>query len=149
MKKVTLTYCIEINATPQTIFEYVSNWEKQSDWILFTTVQLVQGVPHQKDPLLLAVTKFGPLKIADTMIVTDWLPYERIVVEHTGRIVLGKGVFTIVKLSKETCTFTWQEITPIPFGIIGQIGFIFAKPVMNVVFNKSLKKLKNIIETAL
>lgn len=146
MKIVTLTFSIVINSTPQTIFEYVSDWEKQSDWILFTTVKLVEGLPNQKDPLLLAVTKFGPLKVVDTMVVTDWQPYERIVVEHTGRIVLGKGVFTIKNTINEASTFTWQEITPIPFGLFGQICLVLAKPVMNIVFGKSLRKLKNNIE---
>lgn len=148
MKTVTLTFSIAIYANPQKIFEYVSNWEKQSDWILFTKVKLLQGTPNQKDSLLLAVTKFGPLKVADTMIVTDWEPYERIVVEHTGRIVFGKGIFTIKNISKELSTFTWQEITPILFGFIGQFGLVLVKPVINIVFGKFLMKLKDNIETS-
>ena len=39
MNTATLTFSIEINARPKTIFEYVSNWEKQSEWILFTKVK--------------------------------------------------------------------------------------------------------------
>lgn len=146
MSTVTLSFCTEINATPQAVFEYVSDWEKQSEWILFTTVKAVKSTPNQKDSTLLAVTKLGPLKVADEMTVTEWQPYERIVVEHTGRIVKGKGVFTVSETSKDTCVFTWQEVTPVPFGLIGRIGLVFAKPVMSIVFGKSLAKLKNNIE---
>ena len=63
MNSVTLTFSIEINARPKTIFEYVSNWEKQSEWILFTKVKLLKGLPNQKDPLLLAITGVGRLRL--------------------------------------------------------------------------------------
>ena len=109
-------------------------------------MKLLQGAPNQKDPLLLAITKIGPFKVQDTMIVTDWQPHERIVVEHMGRIVLGKGVFTIKEISNEVSSFTWQEITPIPFGPIGRIGLFLVKPILSIVFGKSLKKLKKNIE---
>lgn len=144
MKIVTLTYKINIKASQQTIFDYVSDWEKQSDWIMFTTVKLVSGAPQHKDPILLAITQLGLFKLTDTMVITDWQPNERIVIEHTGRVVLGKGVFTIRKISDEICEFTWQEITPVPFG---QIGLILIKPVFRVFFSRSLKMLKNNVES--
>ena len=143
MNSVTLTFSIEINARPKTIFEYVSNWEKQSEWILFTKVKLLKGLPNQKDPLLLAITGVGPFKVKDTMVITDWHPYKRIVVEHTGRVVLGKGVFIIEEISDKVSKFSWQEITPIPLGFIGQIGLVLIRPIMNIAFGKSLKNLKN------
>jgi len=146
MKTVTLSFNIEICAKPKAIFQYVSDWEKQSEWILFTKVKLLKGAPQQKDPLLLAITKIGPIKVQDTMVVTDWQPFERVVVEHTGRMVLGKGVFTIKKISNDVSSFTWQEITPIPFGIVGRICLVFVKPLLNFLFNASLKKLKNNVE---
>ena len=146
MKTVTLSFNIEICAKPKAIFHYVSDWEKQSEWILFTKVKLIEGSPNQKDPLLLAITKIGPIKVQDTMVVTDWQPFERVVVEHTGRMVLGKGVFTIKKISNDVSSFTWQEITPIPFGIVGRICLVFVKPLLNFLFNASLKKLKNNVE---
>ena len=146
MKTTTLTFSITIHADQQTIFNYVADWEKQSDWILFTTVKKLANTAHQQKPMLLATTKFGPLKFVDTMIVTDWQPYDRIVVEHTGRIILGKGVFTIHKISDNSCEFVWQEITPVPFGSIGRAGLAVIKPLINSMFNMSLKKLKSNIE---
>lgn len=146
MNTVTLSFRIEINATSQVIFEYVSDWERQSEWILFTTVKLVSRTPDHQNSTILAVTKLGPLKVADEMTVTEWQPYERIVVEHTGQVVKGKGVFTVSSASKDTCIFTWQEVVPVPFGFIGQIGLVFAKPLMHAVFGKSLAKLKDNIE---
>lgn len=147
MKTVTLTFRITIRASKQTVFNYVSDWEKQSDWILFTTVKRLSDSTAVKDVNLLAVTKIGPFELLDTMVVTEWQPFEKIVVEHTGRIVLGKGVFSVRQLSGETCEFIWQEITPVPFGIIGRIGLKIFEPVLRIPFSLSVKKLKKNIES--
>jgi hypothetical protein len=81
------------------------------------------------------------------MVVTDWQPNAKIVVEHMGRKILGKGIFKIHKISANNCEFLWEEITPVPFGFIGQTGFVLAKPFIRLLFGLSLKKLKIIIET--
>lgn len=148
MKIVTLTFTITIRASQRTIFDYISNWEKQSDWIMFTTVSRLSDSAIQQDLNLLAITKIGPVRLVDTMVVTDWQPFNRIVIEHTGRIVLGKGIFSVQKVSNDSCKFVWQEITPVPFGLIGQIGLAIFKPIINVPFNMSLKRLKSNIESA-
>ena len=147
MKTVTLTFQITIQATPRVIFDYVSDWEKQSHWILFTTVQKISDPTQKYDTQLLATTKFGPIKFVDMMVVTDWQPFERIVVEHTGRIILGKGVFSVEKVSANSSRFVWQEITPVPFGIFGRLGLAILRPLMNILFGISLKKLRNNIES--
>ena len=146
MKTVTLTFRININTDQQKVFEYVTEWEKQSDWIMFTTVKELSESTTDKDINLLAITKFGPLNLIDTMVVTELKPFERIVVEHTGRVVLGKGVFSIHRLSDKKCEFVWQEITPVPFGIIGQVSVVVLGPIIRLPFQYSLRKLKTNIE---
>ena len=147
MRVTTLTFSIIINASQQTVFDYVSDWEKQSDWIKFTTVQTLSNAA-QDDVNLLAVTRIGPFKLLDTMVVTTWQPHERIIVEHTGRLVLGKGIFSVKSLSDNKCEFTWQEITPVPLGQVGMIVLAVMKPLFRIPFNLSLKKLKSNIESA-
>jgi hypothetical protein len=146
MREVTLVFKVIIKADQKVIFDYVSNWEKQSEWILFTTVNKISAAPDQVGTKLLATTKFAAIKLIDTMIVTEWQPFEKITVEHTGRIILGKGVFKIHSISENNCEFTWEEITPIPFGIFGQIGLLIVKPWMKLLFGISLKRLKSNIE---
>ncbi len=146
MKTVTLSFSIVVNADQKTIFDYVSDWERQSEWILFTTVKDLSPREQPQDHSLLAITKFGPIRLVDTMIVTAWKPYDKIVVEHTGRIVLGKGVFTVTRLSQDSCEFTWREITPVPFGLLGQAVLLIFRPLIRWPFMKSLKTLKAIIE---
>ena len=148
MKTVTLTFSVMIRASQQTIFDYVSDWEKQSDWILFTTVKQLSNSAKRQDADLLAETKLGPIKLVDTMVVTDWQPFKRIVVEHTGRVILGKGIFSVHKISDDSCEFTWEEITPVPFGLIGRVGLTIIMPVIKLLFNSSLKTLKANLEVS-
>ena len=148
MKTVTLTYQINIHADQKTVFEYVADWEKQSDWILFTTVHITAIKERPQDVTLLATTKLGVFKLVDTMVITDWQPCDKIVVEHTGRIVLGKGVFSVQKQPDNSSTFIWQEITPVPFGLVGQLGLFIARPFLKLLFGMSLKKLKLNIESS-
>ena len=146
MNTVTLTYKIAIKAKQSIVFDYVSDWEKQSNWIMFTTVKIVSNSQRPQDTELLATTKIGPLKLADTMVITEWEPHMKIVVEHTGRVILGKGVFNVKEISDDETEFLWQEITPIPFGQLGKIGFFIVKPILNTMFGMSLKRLKRNIE---
>ena len=147
MRTKVLTFKIFINASQQTVFDYVSDWEKQSNWIMFTKVKLLSD-PDQDTPVtLLATTKVGPIKLVDTMVITSWQSPNRIVVEHTGRIILGKGVFQVHKVSDDSCEFEWQEITPIPFGFLGRLGFKIFRPVIYIPFNMSLKRLRSNVES--
>ncbi|GEM_PF-6198130 len=95
MNTKTLTYEITIKTDPHSLFAYVSDWERQSEWILFTNVKIISLTPHQVDTVLVASTSLGPLSVVDTMIVTEWIPLKQISIEHTGRIILGKGIFSI------------------------------------------------------
>ena len=146
MKIATLSYSIRIHRNQKVVFDYISDWEQQSNWILFTTVQVLLKTKQSQDSILLAVTKLGPFKLVDSMVITDWLPYNRIVIEHTGRLVMGKGIFEVKKISDDESEFIWQEVTQVPFGLIGQAILFVAKPILRLMFGASQKKLKLILE---
>ncbi len=149
MKTATLTYSITINASQQTVYDYVSDWEKQSDWIKFTTVHVLSDFAANGEVHLLAITQLGPLKLKDTMVITELHPPDKIIVEHTGRLILGKGIFGVRSLSAGSCEFTWHEITPVPFGRLGMALLPFVKPLLKIPFNMSLRKLKSSIESTI
>ncbi|MBC7546472.1 SRPBCC family protein [Candidatus Saccharibacteria bacterium] len=146
MKTTTLSYSIRIQRNQKVVFDYISDWEQQSNWVLFTTVQVLLKTKQSQDSILLAVTKIGPFKLMDSMVITDWLPYDRIVIEHTGRLVMGKGIFEVKKISDNESEFIWQEVTPVPFGLIGRATLFVAKPILRLMFDASQKKLKAAIE---
>lgn len=148
MHTVTLTFAVTINATAHQIFEYLTDWEQQADWISFTTVQKLSSGPNAVGTEVLAVTALGPLRLVDTMVLTKFMPPLLMSVEHTGRVILGKGVFSVQENSSDTCVFTWQEITPVPFGLAGRAALFVVRPVLKLLFNGSLEKLKQNIEAS-
>lgn len=117
-----------------------------SDWILFTTVRVLTGSVQNRDAILFAVTQLGPFKLEDTMVVTECQPNKKIVIEHSNRSILGKGIFTIREISDDNCEFTWQEITPVPYGLFGRACLVLLKPIMKIFYDISLYKLKRNVE---
>lgn len=109
-------------------------------------VQVLSDTTKYQDLTPLAITELGAVKLVDTIAITDWVPYKRIVIEHTGRVVMGKGVFEVKRINDGDSEFIWQEITPVPYGVIGRAAFFAAKPLLQLLFDVSLKKLKHNLE---
>lgn len=143
MKNFTLKFSVEIKASQKQVFNYLTDWEKQSEWILFTIVSKTSESANQIGTTLSAKTGFGPFSFVDTMTLLEYIPDKLVTVEHTGKIIRGRGVFQIEKLSKNKCIFTWLEITPVPFGFL---GVLVTKPVLKILFGFSLKKLRKNLE---
>ena len=78
-----------IDAPPQTVWAAVTDWPRQSEWMLGTTVRATDlggvGVGGGVE----AFTGVGRLGVLDTMVITEWDPPRRCVVLHTGRLVQG------------------------------------------------------------
>jgi len=145
-KKTTLTYSIVINAKAETVFDYLTDWPKQSEWILFTDVTMTSTPPNKLGTRLVARTHIGPVGFTDTMVITEWSPPFDCTVEHTGKIVKGIGVFSVEKITESKSKFIWNEVNPVPFGAMGGIGLRIIQPFLGLLFNRSLKKMRDNIE---
>lgn len=143
---MNLNHSIVISADAETVFNYMTNWAKQSEWVLFTDVSITSKQQNQIGTTLLARTHLGPIGFTDTMVIKEWLPPNKCTVEHTGKVVRGIGIFTVEKLTDNKTKFTWQEISTVPFGVIGSAGLVIVKPFLSLLFNYSLRKMRNNIE---
>jgi hypothetical protein len=85
------------------------DWPRQGDWMPATTVRVAGTGSSGAGTRLRAVTGVGPLRIVDTMEITDWDPPARCVTRHTGRVLRGEGIFEIRALSTDRCRLTWTE----------------------------------------
>jgi hypothetical protein len=72
-------------------------------------------------------------------VITEWDPPRRVVVQHTGRIVRGPGIFELVPDGERT-TFTWTERLYLPFGLLGLVGWPLVRPVMVAGVRRSLRR---------
>jgi hypothetical protein len=67
------------------------------------------------------------VSFTDTMVITQWEPPVRCVVEHTGRVVRGSGVFEVVPAGAGS-EVRWTERLELPLGAAGRWGWRLARP---------------------
>jgi uncharacterized protein YndB with AHSA1/START domain len=135
---------VAVAAPPEAVFEAVSDWEAQSDWVALTTVTVEPG-GHRVGERLTAVTKLAGLRFSDPMEVSRWEPPRRVDVRHLGRVVRGTGTFTVTP-APGWAWFTWAEDLDLPLGTLGRLGFALLRPAVELMLRRSLTRLARRIE---
>src|ERR1700735_1886067 len=91
MSALGITSRIQVRAAPQRVWALAMDWSRQGEWVPATVVRGGTGVGAQ----VVARTGVGPAGFTDTMVITEWDPPRRCVVQHTGRVVRGLGIFEV------------------------------------------------------
>ncbi|MDF3050116.1 MAG: DNA-3-methyladenine glycosylase [Pseudonocardia sp.] len=123
-ERVTLSVPVDVDAPAETVWTYVTDWERQGEWMLGPRVHVTGGDGRGAGTTLRAVTGIGPLGVPDTMEVVEFRqggPW-RAVVRHTGRVIRGEGFFEVVELGPERSRFTFTELIDLPLGALGRLG---------------------------
>lgn len=138
---------VDIKSTPEKVFDYLTNWPAQSEWIFATRVEIrTLGLAKEVGGQIAAFTGFGPIGFWDYMTITKW-EHPRIVdVIHTGKVVVGTGSMRVEKLTESITRFYWSEDLEIPLGFIGKIGFGLLKPIFLSGVQSSLNKFGRNLE---
>ncbi|MEN9693622.1 MAG: hypothetical protein RLZZ330_1266 [Actinomycetota bacterium] len=136
-----LELSIDINASAESVFRYLTDWPKQSEWMLGTYVEVRSGNQAQElGGEIAAFTGIGPIGFWDTMKITKWEPPFQVDVIHTGKVVRGTGAMRVEKISDSKSRFFWSEDLEIPLGKLGLIGFGLLKPFFIYGVQVSLRK---------
>jgi hypothetical protein len=109
VSSLEITSKVRVLAGPARVWQAAMDWSGQGDWIPATRVRGGTGVGARVE----ARTGFGPVGFTDTMVITEWDPPRRCVVEHTGKLVRGSGVFEVVPGADAT-EFRWTELIDLP-----------------------------------
>lgn len=118
---------VRVAAPATVVWDYVTDWPRQGEWIPFTRVEAVPpgGRADAVGERIRAWTGVGPFGFWDTMTITSWqvdAPVSaRCEVLHTGRVVRGEGEFAVVGEGPGHCVFTWWERLDIPAGPLGAL----------------------------
>lgn len=148
-----------VNAPIALVFDYLTDWPRQGEWMLGTKVELLDRPtadrsirsksPLNENPVALAsrvgerfraFTGIGKIGFWDNMTVTRWQPPYQVDVAHTGRFVRGTGFMHLTEVS-DTCTrFEWSEELEIPLGFLGRIGWPLVRPFFLAGVRHSLKR---------
>lgn len=140
--RVRLTVPVDVNVPADVLWNSVTDWPGQGDWMLGTRVEVTSaGDGRYLGAALSAVTGAGPVAFTDTMEIVLWQPPTRCVVRHTGRVVRGDGVFEVVGLGPRRARFLWTELLDLPLGALGRIGWRVVEPVFRAGVAQSLLRM--------
>jgi hypothetical protein len=138
---VTVEVAITIDAPVARVWQEVERIEDHVHWmadavsITFTTAQR-RGVGTSFDCL----TKIGPFRTTDRMVVTEWEPEHAIGIEHRG-LFTGRGRFVLHETETGRTRFTWTECIRFPLWLGGRAGAATATPVLRRIWTANLRRL--------
>jgi hypothetical protein len=138
---------IELQTDPQTAFAAAADLPSQERWVIATRLYPIEGevsIP-QVGSRLAAFTGIAGIGFLDTMVVTEYDPPWRWVMQHEGAFVQGVGIFEIVPTARG-CRFTWAEELNLPFGLIGRLGWPLVKPIAHLGLLGSLRRMARRLE---
>ena len=145
--RVELTVPVDVNAPAEAVWDIVTDWVGQGEWMLGTRVSVTSpGDGRELGATLSAFSGVGPLGFTDTMEIVEWEPLKRCTVRHTGNVVKGDGVFEVVELGPARARFLWTELLDLPLGALGRLGWPVVRPAFRLGVEQSLRKMARLCE---
>lgn len=145
-----LDVSIEVEARPEAVWEVLTDWERQSEWMLDArSVEVV--TPHREGEgvTIVVPTNLLGFTVEDRMRVTGWEAPRRLEVIHLGRVIRGSGAFAIDELGPGRSRLTWTEEVDPPLGALGEWGAsTLVRPVVERIFRRSLRNLAALAEAS-
>lgn len=136
---------IDVAAAPEQTWAALTDWARQGEWILATTVRQRSAAGAGLGSEIEAVTGVGRFGVRDTMRVTEWDPPRRCTMEHTGRLIRGRGIFAI-SARPGGSRFSWTEDLELPFGTLGRAGWPLVRPMTRWGLQRSVDRFARFAE---
>lgn len=140
-----VTATVIVRAPAERVFAGFTAWERQSDWIPFTRVRVVQG-DGGEGSLVEAITSIGPAVLRDEMrVVRVDAPYELRVV-HCGGLLRGPGVLRCTPMDRDRTQVVWHEWFHLPGGSVGRLAWPVFWPGSKFGLGQALKRFARLVE---
>lgn len=140
-----VTATVIVGAPAETVFAGLTAWERQGDWIPFTTVRVVEGDGGEGSQIE-AVTSVGPAVLRDEMRVTQLDPPYQVRVLHTGRVLRGPGVMRCTPLGADRTQVVWHEWFHLPGGWAGRLIGPVLWPGSKAGLTQALRRFARLVE---
>jgi hypothetical protein len=140
-----VTATVIVNAPAQQVFDALVAWERQSDWIPFTNVRVVDGDGGEGSTVQ-AVTRLGPAVLRDDMKVIKVDPPYEVRVVHFGRVLRGPGVFRCTPMERGRTQVVWHEWFHLPAGLFGRVAWPVVWPGSKVSLTQALRRFARLVE---
>jgi len=142
---VTLELRIPIAASASVVWDAITDWPTQGQWMLGTQVWVTAGTGQDAGSEIAAFSGIGRLGFLDTMTITAWNPPRSCEVRHTGKVVRGTGWMGAEAVTEGSCEFVWGETLELPLGWLGRVGWIVVGPLMKLGVLASLRRFRTYV----
>jgi carbon monoxide dehydrogenase subunit G len=147
--RVRLQREIDVAAPASEVWDYLTDWPRQGEWVPLTRVEVVDRATGLGGTFR-AWTGVGKVGFWDPMTITAWerLPEGggRCEVLHLGKLVKGEGEFTVLSRGPGSSRFVWAEVLVLPLGALGSAGWRLARPVAERVIDRALRRMRDLVE---
>jgi hypothetical protein len=128
-------------ASPEVVWEMLTDWEHQDDWMLEASDFVVTSARREGVGVeAYATVRIAGISTRDPVRVVEWQPSRTLAIEHGGW-VSGRGELHLTLLGRELTHVFWREELRPPLGILGTLGMRALAPVMRKVFARDLRVL--------
>jgi Polyketide cyclase / dehydrase and lipid transport len=140
-----VTATVIVKAAAEKVYAAFTAWERQGEWIPFTTVRLLNG-DGGVGSTIEAVTALGPAVLRDEMRVARLdPPYEARVI-HQGNLLRGPGVMRCTPLGEGRTQVVWHEWLQLPAGLAGRVAWPVLWPGSKASLTGALKRFARLVE---
>lgn len=140
-----VTATVIVQAPAARVFAAFTAWERQGEWIPFTTVRIVAGNGGEGS-LIEAVSTIGPAVLRDEMRVVKLDPPYEVRVVHCGRLLRGPGVLRCTAMGGPRTQVVWHEWLHIPLGLPGRLAWPVLWPGSKLGLTQALKRFARLVE---
>ena len=148
--RARLEQTVEVSAPPGVVWDYVTDWPRQSEWVPLTRVERVDAADGLGGRIR-AWTGLGPVGFWDPMTITAWERSPdgggRCEVLHLGQVVRGEGEFTVLATGPGRSRFVWAELLDVPFGRAGALGWRLGSPMVGRTIGGALRTMRDLVES--
>jgi len=116
MAEAQLSLQVAVPAPPEVVWAAATDWPRQGEWMLGTSVRVVRGDGGEGSELA-AFTGLRGVGFLDTMEIVEMRPPLCCRVRHTGDLISGQGGFRVISCGEgDRSTFLWWEDLSLPTG---------------------------------
>lgn len=141
---VVLEMAATLPGPPEVVWDLITDWEHQDDWMLEASDFVVLGSQREGIGVEAEATiKIGGVKTRDRIRVVAWEPLRLLSIAHEGWVA-GRGELFLTPIGKDRTHMFWREELEPPLGMLGSIGMTLFKPLMGRIFRRDLRILASL-----
>ncbi|GAA1764052.1 SRPBCC family protein [Luedemannella helvata] len=141
-----VTAQVIVAAPAERVFAAFVTWERQGEWLPFTTVRLVEGDGGVGSHVE-AVTTVGPAVLRDELLVDHLDPPYEVRVVHFGKVLRGPGVMRCTPLAGGRTQVVMHEWFHLPAGVLGQVARPLLWPGSKLSLRVALGRFAKLVES--